>query len=110
MLESDVRVQVPGRARTHSNSSALDTSAIVSDECGGHCQVEAAGGTVEGDARAQVNLGLMYDDGEGVLQDYVEAHMWFNLAVAQFSGEERASIGVVQMLWELHPVWEVRVP
>jgi hypothetical protein len=36
--------------------------------------------------------------------------MWFNLAVAQFSGEERASIGVVQMLWELHPVWEVRVP
>jgi TPR repeat protein len=38
----------------------------------------------------------MYDDGEGVLQDYVEAHMWFNLAVAQFSGEERATIVVLR--------------
>jgi hypothetical protein len=83
---------VPDRARTHSNWSALDTSAIVSDECGGHCQVEAAGGTVEGDARAQVNPGLMYDDGEGVLQDYVEAHMWFNLAASRSTGELRDNI------------------
>ena len=34
----------------------------------------------QGDADAQFNLGVMYDEGEGVPQDYVSAHMWFNLA------------------------------
>jgi uncharacterized protein len=36
----------------------------------------------QGDARAQNNLGVMYDEGQGVPQDYVQAHMWFNLAGA----------------------------
>jgi uncharacterized protein len=36
----------------------------------------------QGIARAQYNLGLMYDNGEGVPQNYVIAHMWFNLAAA----------------------------
>ena len=36
-----------------------------------------------GDAKAQFNVGLMYDNGQGVTQDYVQAHMWFNLAGAQ---------------------------
>ena len=39
----------------------------------------------QGDAAAQNNLGLMYDNGEGVPQDYVLAYMWYNIAVA---GEE----------------------
>ena len=30
--------------------------------------------------RAQLNLGLMYAQGQGVPQDYVSAHMWFNLS------------------------------
>ena len=30
-----------------------------------------------------------YVTGHGVTQDYVEAHMWFNLAAAQQAGEER---------------------
>ena len=34
----------------------------------------------QGDAQAQYNLGLMYTNGEGVPQDYVSAHMWFNLS------------------------------
>ena len=29
---------------------------------------------------AQSNLGLMYEKGLGVKQDYIEAHKWFNLA------------------------------
>ena len=29
---------------------------------------------------AQIYLGIMYLGGDGVLQDYVKAHMWFNLA------------------------------
>jgi TPR repeat protein len=36
----------------------------------------------QGDAEAQVNLGLLYSNGQGVPQDYVEAHKWFNLAAA----------------------------
>jgi uncharacterized protein len=36
----------------------------------------------QGYARAQNNLGVMYDNGEGVLQDDVTARMWFTLAAA----------------------------
>lgn len=35
-----------------------------------------------GNADAQNNLGFMYDTGQGVPQDNVLAHMWFNLAAA----------------------------
>jgi hypothetical protein len=31
---------------------------------------------------AQTKLGLMYETGTGVTQDYVRAHMWYNLVVA----------------------------
>ncbi len=37
---------------------------------------------------AQTSLGFMYADGRGVLQDYVQAHKWLNLAAAQ--GHETA--------------------
>jgi len=33
----------------------------------------------QGDALAQYNLGLMYSNGQGVLQDYALAHMWWNI-------------------------------
>ena len=36
----------------------------------------------QGDADAQSNLGFMYDNGEGVPQDYVRAHMWVNLGAS----------------------------
>jgi Sel1 repeat len=32
---------------------------------------------------AQFDLGMMYAEGRGVPQDYVQAHMWLNLAVSQ---------------------------
>ena len=28
-------------------------------------------------------LGIMYEQGDGVTQDYVRAHMWYNVAAAQ---------------------------
>ena len=31
---------------------------------------------------AQFNLGYMYYNGEGVTQDTIVAHMWFNIAAA----------------------------
>jgi len=37
----------------------------------------------QGDADAQYNLGIMYANGRGVTQDYVQAHMWYNLAAAR---------------------------
>lgn len=43
----------------------------------------------QGVASAQLHLGVMYTEGEGVPQDYVRAHMWFNLSAAQ--GEKAAA-------------------
>ena len=34
----------------------------------------------QGITSAQLNLGYMYQAGQGVLQDYVLAHMWWNIA------------------------------
>ncbi len=36
----------------------------------------------QGDAKAQINLGLMYAFGYGVLKDDVLAHMWANIGSA----------------------------
>ena len=43
----------------------------------------------QGQASAQFNLGVMYNSGDGVPQDDVSAHMWFNLAASRSSGEDR---------------------
>jgi TPR repeat protein len=37
----------------------------------------------QGDTSAQYNLGVMYDNGRGVAQDYTEAVKWYRLAAAQ---------------------------
>ena len=42
----------------------------------------------QGNAEAQYNLGLMYAKGQGVIQDNIYAHMWWNIAEA--NGYERA--------------------
>ena len=40
-----------------------------------------ASAIVDGDA--QYNLGFMYYNGEGVLEDYVQAYAWWNIAATQ---------------------------
>ncbi len=49
----------------------------------------------KGNAKVQFMIGLIYSyhyKGQGVPQDYVQAHMWFNLAASKFSpGEARDS-------------------
>ena len=45
----------------------------------------------QGNAVAQYNLGVMYDNGQGVPQDYIRAHMWFNISVS--TGYENAIKG-----------------
>lgn len=42
----------------------------------------------QGDADAQFNLAVMYDNGLGVLQDNVYAHVWLNIASS--NGSETA--------------------
>ena len=43
----------------------------------------------QGDANAQYNLGVFYDNGLGVPQDRIRAYMWLNLAAMQ--GRDRAA-------------------
>ena len=42
-----------------------------------------------GNAKAMVGLGLMYDYGDGVIEDDVEAYAWFNVAAAK--GQNKAA-------------------
>ncbi len=37
----------------------------------------------KGHPRAQYNLGVMYAQGDGIVQNLIEAYIWFNLAAAQ---------------------------
>ncbi len=43
----------------------------------------------QGDAKLQVTVGLLYEKGLGVPQDFVRAHMWFILAAAQDNEEAK---------------------
>ena len=37
----------------------------------------------QGDASAQYNLGVMYANGLGTPENFIRAHMWWNIAVSQ---------------------------
>jgi len=43
----------------------------------------------QGYAKAQYYLGVMYDNGQGVLQDNVHVHMWYNISA--YNGDIKAS-------------------
>jgi TPR repeat protein len=45
----------------------------------------------QGDAFAQMMLGIMYYKGKGVPQDYILSHMWLNLATSQGREEAKQS-------------------
>ena len=48
----------------------------------------------QGDASAQFNLGLMYDKGQGVKQDDVEAVKWYRQAAEQGYAKAQYNLGV----------------
>jgi uncharacterized protein len=48
-----------------------------------------------GDAFAQDDLGVMYDNGQGVQQDYAEALKWYRLAANQGDAGGEANLGLV---------------
>ena len=49
----------------------------------------------QGNADVQFNLGLMYDKGEGVLQDNAEALKWYRLAAEQGNAGAQNNLGVM---------------
>ena len=49
----------------------------------------------QGHAKAQYNLGVMYDNGEGVVQDYKTAAKWYTLAAEQGNASAQYSLGVM---------------
>ena len=49
----------------------------------------------DGDYGAQYNLGLMYDNGQGVPQDYKEAMKWYRLAADQGYANAQFNLGVM---------------
>ena len=48
-----------------------------------------------GDTTAQWNLGVMYDTGEGVVQDYREAFKWYTKAAEQGDVDAQNNLGVM---------------
>ena len=49
----------------------------------------------QGDADAQFNLGVMYDEGDGVPQDYKEAFKWYRFAAEQGVALAQTYLGVM---------------
>ena len=49
----------------------------------------------QGVATAQYNLGSMYYNGRGVLQDYEEAVFWYRLAAEQGNARAQYNLGVM---------------
>ena len=46
-------------------------------------------------ASAQYNLGVLYDNGQGVVQDYAEAVRWYKLAAAQGYAKAQYDLGLM---------------
>lgn len=49
----------------------------------------------KGNAYAQLNLGMMYDNGQGVPQDFKEAAKWYRLAAEQGNASAQSNLGVI---------------
>ena len=49
----------------------------------------------QGDSYAQYNLGLMYDYGEGVIEDYTLAVYWYRQAAEQGHAKAQYNLGVM---------------
>ena len=55
------------------------------------CKVKAE----QGDATAQYNLGVMYANGEGVIQDYKQSVNWYRKAAEQGDADAQFNLGVL---------------
>jgi TPR repeat protein len=51
----------------------------------------------QGNGQAQFNLGVMFEQGQGVAQDYVEAVRWYRLAAAQGLDSAQFMLGTMKL-------------
>ena len=49
----------------------------------------------QGNAKAQLYLGWMYDNGQGVRQDYTQAVQWYRKAAEQGDAEAQYNLGLM---------------
>jgi TPR repeat protein len=56
----------------------------------------------QGDAKAQLNLGIMYDHGQGVARDHAEAARWFRKAADQGDAQAQNNLGLMYGLGVLY--------
>jgi TPR repeat protein len=49
----------------------------------------------QGDALAQYNLGLLYDNGRGVQKDYAQALQWYEKAAVQGHADAQVNLGIL---------------
>ena len=84
--------QAPGRvpASPPSNISAADLQML---------RTRAA----QGDAKAQVHLGMLYNLGEGIPQDYTQAAKWYEQAAVQGNATAQLSLGALYALGQGMP-------
>ncbi|CUH63469.1 Putative beta-lactamase HcpC precursor [Thalassovita gelatinovora] len=61
-----------------------------------------------GDVEAQYQLGMMLTKGQGVDQDYVQAHKWLNIAAASGNGEAAKMRGVISDLMTTEQIAEAQ--
>jgi TPR repeat protein len=54
----------------------------------------------QGNDTAQLELGLMYDTGEGVTQDFAEAAHWYRLAAEQGNNRAQFNLGIMYVTGE----------
>ncbi|HJF72905.1 MAG TPA: sel1 repeat family protein [Gallibacterium anatis] len=52
----------------------------------------------QGDANAQFNLALMYEDGKGVKQDYFQTVKWYQKAAEQGNAKAQFNLGIMYSL------------
>jgi TPR repeat protein len=83
---------VPGVPESRSARSTGIAPSSTSDQLLAQDYAAIVNSAEHGDATAQYNLAVMYDTGRGVLQDYVMAHKWYNLAASRYATWE-AEIG-----------------
>ena len=49
----------------------------------------------QGNAQAQKNLGFMYRNGKGLVQDYADAAKWYRLAAEQGNANAQSNLGLM---------------
>ena len=85
-------VCLPAQAMTSDQALALAASANLKDAAA-LAQLQTA--AQSGDANAQLWLGVMYNFGQGVPQDYAQALSWYRKAAEQGYADAQNNLGVV---------------